>query len=116
MQYRRSSLTSEDPRSSVKGESVRPSFVTDDLSVFVRIGSTKVEDEVVADKENEEVVRDEDVVENILDDEVDNENVVKDATATDEHKGGAANEKVNESGGDENSGTNNEEHEEKKWW
>ncbi|KAI3810918.1 hypothetical protein L1987_20582 [Smallanthus sonchifolius] len=55
-----------------------------------------------------------DIILSFTDDEVDNENIVKDATDTDEHKGGAANEKVNESGGDEKSGPNNEEHEEKK--
>ncbi|KAI3774190.1 hypothetical protein L1987_48735 [Smallanthus sonchifolius] len=81
----------------VEDEVVEENVVEDEV-----VEDEVVEDEVVANKENEEVVSDAVVVENILDDEVDNENVVKDATPKDKNKGGAAYEKVNESGGDEN--------------
>ncbi|KAI3815895.1 hypothetical protein L1987_15578 [Smallanthus sonchifolius] len=64
-------------------DDVKETIVQQNVVIF----EPKVEDEVVANNENEEVIRDEDIAENIL---------------------------VNETDGDEKLGTNNEEHEDKK--
>ncbi|KAI3744507.1 hypothetical protein L1987_57590 [Smallanthus sonchifolius] len=98
-------------------ETIVEQNVEDDQEVEGKLGEQNVvENEVVANKVNEEVdddVMEEHIVENIVDDEVHNEGGVKEATDTEEYKGGVANDQVNESDV-EKAGTNNEEHEDKK--